>query len=50
MYAVGDRRGNIAEVGEQCGYSDANYFIRCFKERYGVTPAVFRKERERGKI
>lgn len=42
--------GNIAEVGEQCGYSDANYFIRCFKERYGVTPAVFRKERERGKI
>ncbi len=35
--------GNIAQVGEQCGYSAANYFIRCFKERYGVTPAVFRR-------
>lgn len=37
------KKDSVSEIGERCGYPDVNYFIRCFKERYGVTPAVFRK-------
>lgn len=38
------KKDSVSEIGERCGYPDANYFIRCFKERYGVTPAAFRKK------
>lgn len=38
------KKDSVSEIGERCGYSDANYFIRCFKERYGITPAAFRKK------
>lgn len=31
-------------VAAECGFSDANYFTRCFKERFGVSPLAYRKE------
>jgi AraC-like DNA-binding protein len=34
---------NISEVSALCGFKDASYFTRCFKKRYGVTPAEYAK-------
>lgn len=30
-------------IAEKCGHTDANYFSRCFRERYGVSPMEWRK-------
>lgn len=30
-------------IGEECGFSNANYFIRAFKKAEGITPNEFRK-------
>ncbi len=32
---------NVSEVGYTVGFNDPSYFIKCFKESYGQTPAVF---------
>jgi len=29
---------NISEIASQCGFSDANYFTRCFKAHFGLAP------------
>lgn len=34
-------RMNITDVAFSCGYADARYFSRCFKQKYGVTPTEF---------
>ena len=31
----------IAEVAYACGFSDASYFNRCFRNEYGKTPSAF---------
>ena len=36
-----DRSIKIKDVCEMMGYSNSNYFIRKFKEKYGVTPKQF---------
>lgn len=35
---------SIAEIAEQCGFSDANYFIRFFKRQMGTTPHQYRRQ------
>ncbi len=35
------------EISQLCGFSDVKYFYAKFKEWYGKTPAVYRKEFER---
>ncbi|MBS1370309.1 MAG: helix-turn-helix transcriptional regulator [Lentisphaeria bacterium] len=35
-------RLSIAEVGEQCGYPNTNYFVRLFRQRHGCTPGDYR--------
>lgn len=30
---------NISEIAAHCGYTDANYFTRCFKSHFGVPPS-----------
>lgn len=32
---------HIGRLAEECGYSDANYFTRCFKAHFGVPPSQF---------
>ncbi|MBO7710015.1 MAG: AraC family transcriptional regulator [Lachnospiraceae bacterium] len=32
----------VADVAEQCGFTDTSHFIRVFRERTGQTPASFR--------
>lgn len=34
---------NITEIGMECGFDDTAYFIRLFRERYGLTPYKYRK-------
>lgn len=40
-----DVRYSIQEVALGTGFSDASYFIRVFKAKYGITPAEHRKQR-----
>jgi AraC-like DNA-binding protein len=35
----------ITDIAALCGYTDLQYFIRCFRERYGITPGEFKKSR-----
>lgn len=35
---------SIAEIAEQCGYSNTEHFIRQFKLNTGITPGLYRKE------
>ena len=32
----------LAEVAQQCGYSSSGYFIKCFENYCGITPAKYR--------
>lgn len=34
---------NVTDAAQLCGFCDAQYFIRCFRERYGITPGLYRK-------
>lgn len=38
---LGQHAYSIGEVATLVGFSDPNYFTRCFKEIYGVTPSEF---------
>ena len=33
-----DGKKNISEIARQCGFTDANYFTRCFKAHFGYAP------------
>ena len=35
----------IAEVAEQVGYTDSNYFSQIFKKIMGITPKEYRNEK-----
>lgn len=35
---------NIGEISDMIGFNTANYFATCFKEHYGKSPLVWRKE------
>lgn len=30
---------NIAEIAELCGFANSNYFIRCYKNKFGYSPS-----------
>lgn len=40
-----DLRHNVTDVASLCGFSDHQYFIRCFRQRFGLTPGDYRKRR-----
>ncbi len=37
---------SIKEIAEQLGYSSSQYFIKVFKEAYGITPHQYKKKKE----
>lgn len=37
------RNDTIAEIAYQCGYETPNYFSRCFKIVFGISPSEYRK-------
>lgn len=34
---------SVTQAAEACGFDDANYFTRCFKAHFGITPSKARK-------
>jgi len=38
---------SISEISLKCGFEDSGYFTKTFKQHYGVTPSVYRKERKK---
>lgn len=36
---------SITEIFLECGFNSASYFVSCFKEKYGVTPSQYRKNK-----
>ncbi|MBQ6470895.1 MAG: helix-turn-helix transcriptional regulator [Victivallales bacterium] len=34
---------SVGQVADACGYAGANYFIRQFRKKNGVTPQAFRQ-------
>lgn len=38
----------IFDIAQQCGFSDASYFSRCFRQSMGQTAASFRKSHQSG--
>lgn len=39
-----DPNALIADIAFDYGFSNASYFIKCFKNTYGITPAAYRKQ------
>ena len=37
----------ITEIAEKCGYANANYFSKVFREGMGMTPMEYREKREK---
>jgi len=43
---LGDLRYNVTDVAGLCGVTDPQYFIRCFRKRFGITPGDYRRRRK----
>lgn len=41
---------SVKDIAEQLGYSSSQYFIKVFKEAYGITPHQFKKKREKEEL
>ncbi|KAF6608308.1 helix-turn-helix transcriptional regulator, partial [Paenibacillus sp. EKM208P] len=37
----------LSEIAESVGYSDPNYFGKCFKKRFGMTPTEYEQLKKR---
>ena len=35
---------NVSQVAVDCGFEDLSHFSRAFKEKFGISPAYYRKE------
>jgi AraC-like DNA-binding protein len=39
-----NEKKGISKVALECGFSDVNYFTRCFRRHYGITAGEYRKK------
>jgi AraC-like DNA-binding protein len=39
---LADEKNTVSEVGQQCGFTDTNYFVRTFRRSEGLTPGAYR--------
>ncbi|MCI8808086.1 MAG: AraC family transcriptional regulator [Oscillospiraceae bacterium] len=39
---------DVAEIGARCGFEDASYFTKTFREIKGMAPSAYRRERGQG--
>jgi len=46
LHFLRDLRYNATDVASLCGFTDLQYFIRCFRQRFGMTPGAYRKRHE----
>jgi len=35
------KEGNVSELALLCGFNSTTYFVKCFKDKYGLTPGSF---------
>ncbi|WP_413283202.1 helix-turn-helix domain-containing protein [Vibrio sp. MA40-2] len=42
---VSDSELTIQQIADQAGYSDSNYFSKCFKAQFGQNPSQYRKDK-----
>ena len=40
---LNEEKNSISEIAFQCGFTDANYFTRCFKSHFGFPPTHYKK-------
>lgn len=40
---LSEQKISIEKLSELCGFSSANYFTECFKQKEGISPTAFRK-------
>ncbi|EKO5173686.1 helix-turn-helix domain-containing protein [Vibrio vulnificus] len=36
-----EKGASIQQVAEQCGFNDSNYFSKCFKQKFGLSPRQY---------
>ena len=41
---------SVTEVGLEAGFEDTSYFVRLYREKYGVTPYQYRKSNLTSKV
>ncbi len=41
---LSETKNPIQEIAETVGILDSNYFVKCFKKVYGITPTAYRKK------
>jgi AraC-like DNA-binding protein len=46
LHFLRDLRYNVTDVASLCGFTDVQYFIRCFRQRFGFTPGRYRRRLE----
>jgi AraC-like DNA-binding protein len=46
LHFLRDLRYNVTDVANLCGFTDLQYFIRCFRHRFSLTPGEYRKRHE----
>lgn len=46
LHFLRDLRYNVTDVANLCGFTDVQYFIRVFRQRFGFTPGEYRKRHE----
>lgn len=39
----GESQHSVQYIAEQCGFADSNYFSKCFKQKFQLTPKAYRK-------
>ena len=42
MLAAGNR--SIADIAEDCGFTDSSYFAKTFRHQFGITPKEYRNK------
>jgi AraC-like DNA-binding protein len=35
---------SVKEIGYGLGFNNLSYFVKCFREQFGVTPSAFRQK------
>lgn len=45
-YLLRESSGKISDIAMNCGFNNLSYFIRSFKQRYGLSPRDYRKSVE----
>lgn len=43
-----EENGSVAKAAARLGYESSQYFSKCFKNYYGISPSVFIKQKQKG--